>query len=635
MRRRLLVLTVMGLVVGGIVVAPLSVASAMPARAAAGAAPGPAGGQVGSVAAGGTPQVVAALRRDLGLVGGRLSARRAREVAAPAVERVLRRELGGRFGGLWMAPDGVVTVGVTDGIAEGRVVGAGARPQRVRRSLAQLDAVKAVLDRRAGAAPAGVTGWYVDLRTNSVVVQVLPGKRAAGLRFAGGAGPAVRVAVSGQRPRPSYDVRGGDGYTVGGATCSVGFAVYGGFLTAGHCQVLNPGQVYGGNGVALGTWGGSSFPANDYAWVQTTDSWTLRPEATGLGEVRGSQEAVVGSAVCRSGATTGVRCGTITTKDQTIVYDGGFTVYGLTATSACAAPGDSGGPFMADDQAQGLTSGISGTCATGGISYFQPVNPVLAAYKLNLVRPAAHGAVSADFDGDGRTDPTTWRPSDGNWYINNGTTVLWGVASDVPVPADYDGDGLTDIAAWRPSEGKWYVRQGTTVQLGAAGDVPVPADYDGDKKTDFAVWRPSNGTWYVNKGRTLQWGIAGDIPVPADYDGDGVADTAVWRPSEGNWYIKKNLTVQWGLPGDIPVPADYNRDGVTDIAVWRPSDHTLYVYQGITAAWGQRGDIPVPADYNKAGVVDFAVWRPSDGNWYIRNGTTFTWGQPGDIPLAG
>ena len=63
------------------------------------------------------------------------------------------------------------------------------------------------------------------------------------------------------------------------------------------------------------------------------------------------------------------------------------TVQGLTQTSACAESGDSGGSFLAPAtaQAQGLLSGGSGDCTTGGTSYFQPLRPVLNALGLTLV----------------------------------------------------------------------------------------------------------------------------------------------------------------------------------------------------------------------------------------------------------
>ena len=60
---------------------------------------------------------------------------------------------------------------------------------------------------------------------------------------------------------------------------------------------------------------------------------------------------------------------------------------GLTRTTACAHYGDSGGSFIAAGiHAQGVASGGSGNCYTGGVTYFQPVNPILSRFRLTLVR---------------------------------------------------------------------------------------------------------------------------------------------------------------------------------------------------------------------------------------------------------
>jgi streptogrisin C len=110
--------------------------------------------------------------------------------------------------------------------------------------------------------------------------------------------------------------------------------------------------------------------------------------------VAGSTEAPVGAAVCRSGSTTGTHCGTILAKNQTVVYPEG-AVTGLTRTDVCAEGGDSGGPWLSGDQAQGVTSGGSGDCTVGGETFFQPVNEILATNDLTLVTEPSEAAESA------------------------------------------------------------------------------------------------------------------------------------------------------------------------------------------------------------------------------------------------
>jgi len=130
--------------------------------------------------------------------------------------------------------------------------------------------------------------------------------------------------------------------------------------------------------------------------------------------------------------------------------------------------------------------------------------------------------------------------------------------------ADFDGDGRTDISVFRPSDGTWYVMQSGSntfraQPFGTDGDRIVPGDYDGDGRTDFAVFR--NGVWYALRSSdssvlTVQWGLATDKPVPGDYDGDGRTDIAVYR--DGTWYIVQSsngqfATHQFGASSDIPV----------------------------------------------------------------------------------
>jgi subtilisin family serine protease len=243
-----------------------------------------------------------------------------------------------------------------------------------------------------------------------------------------------------------------------------------------------------------------------------------------------------------------------------------------------------------------------------------------------------------DFDGNGTSDISLYRPADGMWHIKDGTSQQWGAPGDIPVQGNYDLDTTTEIAIFRPSNGLWYISGISTSQWGASSDIPVPHDYSGDGVTDIAVWRPSDGVWYINGVGDYQWGQAGDYPVPGDYNGDGADEVAVWRPAEGAWYISGVGYYQWGSLGDIPVPADYNGDGKTDLAVFRETTGMWYIqYMGGGTAvipWGMAGDIPVPGDYNGDGTTEVAIWRPSNGLWYLYGNGTYQWGNSSDIPLV-
>jgi streptogrisin C len=337
----------------------------------------------------GPSRLVAAAARDLGLTPEQVRTRFARDAAAARTLAALRERLADAYAGGWVTGDaGALVVAVTDTRSAAAVRAAGAEPRLVARSGSRLEADRARLDAAAKSAPEGVHGWYVDVATNRVVVAADTTTLAAA--FAAAAGVDARAEVSPDAPRLRFDVRGGDPYYPNGAPghCSIGFSVQGGYVTAGHCGETGD-SALGFNRVAQGTFAGSSFPENDYAWVQTNADWTplgvVYDYAGGTVPVAGATVAPVGAAVCRSGFTTGWRCGVIEAHDQTVNYIEG-TVRGLTRTTACSQSGDSGGSYIAGDQAQGVLSGGSGTCSTsGGRTFYQPVAEILNRYGLTLI----------------------------------------------------------------------------------------------------------------------------------------------------------------------------------------------------------------------------------------------------------
>ncbi|MFF2305210.1 carbohydrate-binding protein [Streptomyces sp. NPDC058128] len=337
------------------------------------------------------PELLDAMRRDLGLTRSQALTRLANEAEAGATAARLRQGLGGAFAGAWVdgAEAGVLTVATTRAADTPAIRAAGARALLVTHGLTALERAKQRLDRSAGTdAPVR----YVDVRANVLVVEeTRAGAGARLVRATGVPRELVRVVRTGQAPRPLYDIRGGDAYYMGGGgRCSVGFAVTRGttqgFATAGHCGRAGT-ATSGFNQVAQGSFQGSVFPGNDMAWVAANTNWTSTPYVKGSGggnvQVTGSVLQPVGSSVCRSGSTTGWHCGTVQQHNTSVTYPEG-TISGVTRTTVCAEPGDSGGSYISGSQAQGVTSGGSGNCSSGGTTFFQPLNPLLQTYGLTL-----------------------------------------------------------------------------------------------------------------------------------------------------------------------------------------------------------------------------------------------------------
>jgi hypothetical protein len=59
---------------------------------------------------------------------------------------------------------------------------------------------------------------------------------------------------------------------------------------------------------------------------------------------------------------------------------------------------------------------------------------------------------------------------------------VFGLSGDIPAPGDFDGDGKTDISVFRPSTGIWYRRNSLdgsffAYPFGTAGDRPTEAAF--------------------------------------------------------------------------------------------------------------------------------------------------------------
>ena len=371
---------------------------------------------IGSAAAADRPElgkpvlsktVADAMKRDLGMNDQQMVRYFNAERTAFVNEARVARQLGDRYAGSWLerGADGNFSyVAATTGSAKaGNVAGVALRQHRY--SMRQLQNAVADLDRvHAGVSKksllGGVHSWGIDVPTNSVVVTVAPGYALNAVDFVAFSSidaDMVRFEVSPfEAPSLFLNVIGGNAYTSGGGRCSIGFSATRsgakGFATAGHCGGV--GTSVGLSGTTVGSVRAHYYPGGDMAWASVRSTDTLLGQVTKYNgtvqRVLGRTEAAVGAAICRSGSTTGWRCGTVTRKNVSTNYGTG-TVSGLTQSTACAGQGDSGGSWITGSgQAQGVTSGGSlpsgsnNNCSVATpVTYFQPINPLIS--RLGLV----------------------------------------------------------------------------------------------------------------------------------------------------------------------------------------------------------------------------------------------------------
>ena len=152
--------------------------------------------------------------------------------------------------------------------------------------------------------------------------------------------------------------------------------------------------------------------------------------------------------------------------------------------------------------------------------------------------------VTGDWDGDGIDTPGVFRPSTGQWFLTNGPNTnntsppaafifSFGLAGDVVVAGDFDGDGKDGVGVFRPSTGQFFLDDTNTsnaasfiFSFGTAGDLAVGGDWNGDGADGVAVFRPSIAQLFLDDFNTTNgltgqfaFGQAGDIPLSGDWDG--------------------------------------------------------------------------------------------------------------------
>lgn len=291
---------------------------------------------------------------------------------------------------------------------------------------------------------------------------------------------------------------------------------------------------------------------------------------------------------------------------------------------------------------------------------------------------------TADYNGDGLDDLGNFNHNNGRWLVSSITKVKkkkkskpavqkilnkkFGGKYDIPTPGDYDGDGTTDLSYYRESNGTWAVKNQFTLEdFGEFRDIPVPGDYNGDGKTDPALFRPSTGEWFLylpfqkTKKKIemriieVQFGQPGDVPVPGNWDGDpnNQTDLAIYNVVSGKWTVavynekkdkwvqkkklrkpKKQLLLNYGDIGDVPLQADYDGDGRIDHALYIRSNSMWKVLDQYEIEFGEHGEYPVPNDWAGLGRVIPAVFNVRTGQWKaIDNLLKAKHGRKSGLPL--
>ena len=226
-------------------------------------------------------------------------------------------------------------------------------------------------------------------------------------------------------------------------------------------------------------------------------------------------------------------------------------------------------------------------------------------------------ATVADFDGDGDTDVSVFRPSDGGWYIQGQPPFpqIWGSLGDLSVPGDYDGNGTTDIAVFR--NGQWYVKgSATTRRSGARQETsPCPATTTATAPPTSPSSEAGSGTSRCSATTRRSGARQETSPCPE-------TTTATAPPTSPSSETGSGTSRARQQPADLGPGRRHPR--ARRLRRQRHHRHRrlpkrAVVRQGLgqqPADLGPGGDVPVPGDYDGNGTTDIAVFR--NGQWYVK-----------------
>jgi hypothetical protein len=211
-------------------------------------------------------------------------------------------------------------------------------------------------------------------------------------------------------------------------------------------------------------------------------------------------------------------------------------------------------------------------------------DPALALFKLKTAnteaapvdvmqfgpRKTTWTPLAGDWDGDGRSTPGYWDPTNAFFRLKN---TLGGGLSDVvlavdrpsthvlrAVAGDWDGDGRDTVGLYDVTTGIFHLKNSLSgrtfevqVPVGTLGPdaLPIAGDFDGDGKDTPALYNAANGTFLnilftsnTSGGATIPiafvFGPVGKnmLPVTGDWDGDGKDGIGVYDPTSATYRLK-------------------------------------------------------------------------------------------------
>jgi hypothetical protein len=106
-------------------------------------------------------------------------------------------------------------------------------------------------------------------------------------------------------------------------------------------------------------------------------------------------------------------------------------------------------------------------------------------------------------------------------------------SGDLPVAGDWRGSGITRLGQFRPSTGEWFLDQNDNnawdgclidrcaASFGTLGELPVVGDWDGAGTSKIGIFRPATGEWFLDRNGNGTWDGCGIDFCAASFGGDG------------------------------------------------------------------------------------------------------------------